>query len=334
MTCRTSTASACGSQPGTVTRVSTPTSRRLSGPRMSAPGWTVGARARRGCALGRWVSTVPATGGRRVVTPRSPRPPRRRSAAPRPPPRAIKSTGLRPRSRCQSACAVFPVPVTPEMMTEVRDGAIRYRPVMMRACGTTWSSSAPASAAASPRCAWWRRVTRCSCWRPGGGSPTTSFRRRPGGCAASSGRPGCGCFGIQRITPAAPGGARRAGGDKVLVLSGAGVGGGSLVYANTLYEPLPDFYDDPQWHGIADWRAELAPHYDQAQADARRHDVPADDRRGPRDARGGRPDGRRATPSTRPRSASTSAGRARRSTTRTSAGPGRPAPAACTAAPA
>ncbi len=50
----------------------------------------------------------------------------------------------------------------------------------------------------------------------------------------------------------------------MLVLSGAGVGGGSLVYANTLYEPLPPFFDDPQWRDITDWRAELAPHYDQA----------------------------------------------------------------------
>jgi cholesterol oxidase len=56
----------------------------------------------------------------------------------------------------------------------------------------------------------------------------------------------------------------RGDGAKVLVLSGAGVGGGSLVYANTLYEPLPDFYDDPQWRGITDWQAELAPHYEQA----------------------------------------------------------------------
>jgi cholesterol oxidase len=50
----------------------------------------------------------------------------------------------------------------------------------------------------------------------------------------------------------------------VLVLSGAGVGGGSLVYANTLYEPLDDFYRDAQWRDITDWRAELAPHYEQA----------------------------------------------------------------------
>ena len=50
----------------------------------------------------------------------------------------------------------------------------------------------------------------------------------------------------------------------VMVLSGAGVGGGSLVYANTLYEPLPPFYTDAQWGHITDWKAELAPHYDQA----------------------------------------------------------------------
>ncbi len=51
----------------------------------------------------------------------------------------------------------------------------------------------------------------------------------------------------------------------VVVLSGAGVGGGSLVYANTLYEPLPGFYTDPQWDNITDWEAELAPYYHQAQ---------------------------------------------------------------------
>src|SRR3954469_13991365 len=36
----------------------------------------------------------------------------------------------------------------------------------------------------------------------------------------------------------------------VVVLAGAGVGGGSLVYANTLYEPLAPFYDAPQWRDI------------------------------------------------------------------------------------
>ncbi len=76
--------------------------------------------------------------------------------------------------------------------------------------------------------------------------------------------PMLGWYGIQRLDVLRGSRSRagRAGG--VLVLSGAGVGGGSLVYANTLYKPLDDFFDDPQWSDITDWRAELAPHYDQA----------------------------------------------------------------------
>jgi cholesterol oxidase len=66
--------------------------------------------------------------------------------------------------------------------------------------------------------------------------------------------PDAGCYGIQRI-------------DMVrdcMIVAGAGVGGGSLVYANTLYEPLEAFYRDPSWSHICDWKAELAPYYDQA----------------------------------------------------------------------
>jgi cholesterol oxidase len=48
------------------------------------------------------------------------------------------------------------------------------------------------------------------------------------------------------------------------VLSGVGVGGGSLIYGNTLYEPLPEFFTDKAWAHITDWRTELAPYYDQA----------------------------------------------------------------------
>ncbi|MCM6772197.1 GMC family oxidoreductase [Nocardia sp. CDC159] len=51
---------------------------------------------------------------------------------------------------------------------------------------------------------------------------------------------------------------------KCAVFSAAGVGGGSLIYGNTLYEPLPNFYRDRQWAHITDWRSELAPFYDQA----------------------------------------------------------------------
>ena len=50
----------------------------------------------------------------------------------------------------------------------------------------------------------------------------------------------------------------------VFILSGSGVGGGSVVYANTLYEPLDAFWADPIWTEIADWRDELAPFIDQA----------------------------------------------------------------------
>ena len=51
----------------------------------------------------------------------------------------------------------------------------------------------------------------------------------------------------------------------VLVLARAGVGGGSLNYANVLYQPKSDaFYTDKQWVHITDWRDELAPFYEQA----------------------------------------------------------------------
>ncbi|TAM82283.1 MAG: GMC family oxidoreductase [Jatrophihabitans sp.] len=66
--------------------------------------------------------------------------------------------------------------------------------------------------------------------------------------------PRLGCTGMQRIHVL----------KDCVILAGAGVGGGSLNYANTLYEPLDPFYEDPQWAHITDWRDELAPHYDQA----------------------------------------------------------------------
>jgi cholesterol oxidase len=51
----------------------------------------------------------------------------------------------------------------------------------------------------------------------------------------------------------------------VCVVSGSGVGGGSLGYANTLYRAPGRFYEDPQWAGLEDWDAALAPHYDTAE---------------------------------------------------------------------
>jgi cholesterol oxidase len=52
----------------------------------------------------------------------------------------------------------------------------------------------------------------------------------------------------------------------VAVVSGAGVGGGSLGYANTLYRAPQRYYDDPQWRDLdPDWGRALAPHYDEAE---------------------------------------------------------------------
>lgn len=59
------------------------------------------------------------------------------------------------------------------------------------------------------------------------------------------------CFGIQNMSLF----------KNVLVLSGAGVGGGSLVYANTLLQPSDEFFKAPIWKDLADWKSELAPHY-------------------------------------------------------------------------
>jgi cholesterol oxidase len=51
----------------------------------------------------------------------------------------------------------------------------------------------------------------------------------------------------------------------VAVVSGCGVGGGSLGYANTLYVPPAKFFQDPQWSDLEDWERTLAPHYEEAQ---------------------------------------------------------------------
>ena len=51
----------------------------------------------------------------------------------------------------------------------------------------------------------------------------------------------------------------------IFIASGAGVGGGSLVYANTLYRAKPAFFENPQWSGLGDWARKLAPHYDTAE---------------------------------------------------------------------
>ena len=68
--------------------------------------------------------------------------------------------------------------------------------------------------------------------------------------------PRLGLLGIQRIDLIS----------NVMVMSGAGVGGGSLVYANTLYRPSDAFFKTGSWAGMCDWQQELEPYYYQAEA--------------------------------------------------------------------
>ncbi len=119
---------------------------------------------------------------------------------------------------------------------------------------TTSSSSAPefggsVAALASPE-----KGTTWACSRRVAASPTTSTPPRRGTRGGTSSCRPCGCSASSASTCCATS----------LVVSGAGVGGGSLVYGNTLYQPGRSFYDDPHWRDVTDWEAELAPYYDQA----------------------------------------------------------------------
>jgi cholesterol oxidase len=63
------------------------------------------------------------------------------------------------------------------------------------------------------------------------------------------------CFGIFRMTLL----------KDIFILSGAGVGGGSLVYANTLLVPPDKVWDDPKWGGLDAWKDVMPAHYATAQ---------------------------------------------------------------------
>jgi cholesterol oxidase len=62
------------------------------------------------------------------------------------------------------------------------------------------------------------------------------------------------CFGFQKLSFYAT----------ASILSGTGVGGGSLVYANTLYIPPDEFFNNPSWNRFGDWKKILAPFFDRA----------------------------------------------------------------------
>jgi cholesterol oxidase len=67
--------------------------------------------------------------------------------------------------------------------------------------------------------------------------------------------PSLGMKGILRLTPF----------KDIFIASGAAVGGGSIVYANTLYRAKPEFFSNPQWRALGDWSQVLKPHYDTAE---------------------------------------------------------------------
>jgi len=62
------------------------------------------------------------------------------------------------------------------------------------------------------------------------------------------------CFGFQKITfyP------------QISILSGVGVGGGSLVYANTLFSPPDEYFTHESWKEFRDWKKTLQPFYEKA----------------------------------------------------------------------
>ena len=120
---------------------------------------------------------------------------------------------------------------------------------------STGSWSAPASAAPSRRCGWPRRATGSRCSSAAAASATRTSPSPPGNLRRYFWAPKLGLRGVLRMTFF----------KDVFVVSGCGVGGGSLGYANTLYRARPAFFADPQWGELGDWERELAPHYDTAE---------------------------------------------------------------------
>ena len=136
--------------------------------------------------------------------------------------------------------------------------------------------------------------------------------------------PALGLRGIFRLTPF----------KDVFIASGAAVGGGSVVYANTLYRASPEFFANPQWAGINDWSAALAPHYDTAEKMLGVQMVPHDSDGQQLLREVGRHFGVEDTFQPHPGRRLLRQARARRCRTRTSAAKGPRAPAARAAAPA
>ncbi len=62
------------------------------------------------------------------------------------------------------------------------------------------------------------------------------------------------CFGFQKLSFYTT----------ATILSGTGVGGGSLVYCNTLYIPPDEFLNNRSWNKFGDWKKILEPFFDRA----------------------------------------------------------------------
>ena len=136
--------------------------------------------------------------------------------------------------------------------------------------------------------------------------------------------PAFGLRGIFRLTPF----------KDVFIASGSAVGGGSVVYANTLYRASPEFFTNPQWSALGDWSVDARAALRHRGTHARRADRAARERRAEA-AAGGRPAVRRRAhvPSHSRRRVLRQA-RRRPCPTRTSAARVRSGPVARTAAPA
>ena len=66
--------------------------------------------------------------------------------------------------------------------------------------------------------------------------------------------PGLFCYGFQKLTF----------NRQTSILSGVGVGGGSLVYANTLFHPPDSFFEHISWKRFKNWKQILSPFYQKA----------------------------------------------------------------------
>ena len=187
---------------------------------------------------------------------------------------------------------------------------------------TTGSSSARASAVASPPCGSPRRATRWRSSNAAGATRTRTSRSRPGAFGATTGCRGWACAGSS---------ASRLFKD-ILIVSGSGSAEEALATRTRCIAPAPP--SSPTRSGTASPRTgtrELRPHYDTAERmlGRRRPTRAGARRRAPARVRA------RRSGSTRPgrtrASASSSGPPAKRSPTPTSAARGRRGPAACAA---